>query len=176
MPPKKTITVEAMCESLIACNYYHEIQSTSNNECLKLVTLNLFNIASEKKIMKKRLLALMARVRLFLVGYEKEINEYFTTYFNGPNKNFPKTFKIEFAYLDIFNTGNTFNNNLRNNVYDEFQKINSLCILSELSKHINNNKYPLVVIQFKCCFKNCPATYKFKLETSAIDKNKRLTF
>ena len=53
----------------------------------------------------------MARVRLFFVGYEKEINEYFTTYFNGPNKNFPKTFKIEFAYFDIFNTGNTFNSN-----------------------------------------------------------------
>ena len=49
MPTKRAISVEALCESLIACNYYHEIQSTPKNQCLKLVTLNLFNIASEKK-------------------------------------------------------------------------------------------------------------------------------
>ena len=58
MPPKKTISVEAMCESLIACNYYHEVQSTTKKECLKLVTLNLFNIASEKKNNEKKIVSL----------------------------------------------------------------------------------------------------------------------
>ena len=115
------------------------------------------------------------KIKLFYHRNEKEIDHYFSTNFKGPNLNFAKIFQLDFNYVDIFNIDKTFNYNLRNNIYKKFSTINSLCILSETSKYIRSQG-PYVIIQFKCTFPNCPATYSLTLKNSVYNKNSTLMF
>ena len=64
-------------------------------------------------------------MKMFFFNNEKE--NYFSTHFKGPKLNFSKAFNLDFKYFDIFNIDNAFNSNLRNNVYEQFSKINSVC-------------------------------------------------
>ena len=173
--PKRKISVDKFFQSLIFNNYFHRIKSHPKLECLRSVTLHVFNITSEKSLQNNRFSAMVKKLELFCLNNEKEIEHYFNTLYNGPNLDFPKNFKLDFKYLDIFNFDNVFNNNLRNNIFEKFSKINSVCISSEISEYQRVND-PLVVINFKCTFKNFPATYKLNFKNSSIDKNCILIF
>ena len=74
---------------------------------------------------------------------------------------------LNFNCLDIFNNENNFNNNLRNDVFEKFTTINSICILAQKYKNIKVNK-PFVVLNFQCSFPNCPANYNFTLDNDTL--------
>ena len=53
------------------------------------------------------------------------------------------------------------------NVNKTFSKINTLCNLVCYCKYTKET-YPLAIINLKCSFKDCPATYKFTLVYSIL--------
>ena len=178
MPPKtngqKKFNVEEFCESLIATNYFHRIKATPQREVLRSVGEHVLNITN-KNLRKCQYRALINKMKMFYYNNEKEIDHYFSTKFKGPNLNFAKIFQLDFNYFDIFNIDNAFNYILKDNIYEKFSTINYLCILSETSKYVRaHGQY--VIIQFKCTFLNCPATYTLTLKNSVYDKNSTLIF
>ena len=95
--------------------------------------------------------------RHYLLTHKNEIDFFFATYFNGPKLNIPNKFNLKFTYLEIVQKEKTFNYNLRNNIYEKFQNINYMCILTDNYKNIKVNK-PFIVIKFKFSFPDCPAS------------------
>ena len=62
-------------------------------------------------------------------------------------------------------TKDIFDKSLTENVNKTFSKINRLC---DLVCKYTKETYPLAIINFKCSFKDCPATYKFTLVYSIL--------
>ena len=168
---KKTLSVSEFCDSLIATNYYHNIRKTSKIECLRLVAKNIFDFKCiQGSKYKYKLNALANRCSLFFKDNEIEIEHFLSTLYNGPNLNIPAKFNLQYEYSEIFDVKKKsliFNLNLRNNVYEKFRNINSLCILTDKRKKIKKTK-PFLVLQFTCSFPNCPATYDFTLNNGDL--------
>ena len=171
-----TVSIESFCEALIETNYYQKIDTTPKIELLRLVALKVYKASdSVAKTNKNRVNVLSRRCELFLLNNQKEIDTYFSTHFNGSDSNFPTKFSLNFEFSDILNNNNTFNHNLRNNVFQKFTTINSSCILTCKYRNIKVNK-PFVVLKFSCNFPNCPATYHFTLNNDFINNECDLNF
>ena len=181
MPKKKSLckskkfSVDEFCNSLISTHYYKQIKTTPMHECLRLVAFNYFNISIRQSKDKKIVKSFIGKCRKYLSRHASEIDQFFTNYYNGPKLDFPKKFKLNFTYFEIFQKENVFNFNLRNNLYDKFQNINHICILTDHYKNIKVNK-PYVVIKFNCCFPDCPASYNFLLENDILIDKSELVF
>ena len=170
---RKKFNVSEFCDSLIATNYYQMIKTTPLSECLRSVAFNYFNFHPSKS--KKYIHSMTNLCRYYLSTHNNEIDVYFATYFNGPKLNIPNKFNLKFTYLEILQNEKTFNYNLRNNIYDHFQNINYMCILTDNYKNIKVNK-PFIVIKFKCSFPDCPASYNFFLKNDDLSDKSELIF
>ena len=172
---KMKVELERFCEILLEIDFYQQLGKTSEAELLRLVAVKLFNVSDSVARHKTRVKELGKRCKMFSIHHEKEIKKYFATHFKGPECNFPKKFNLNFNYSDILTSENKFNFNLRNNVFDKFITINSLCILTDKNKYTRIKK-PFVILKFKCAFKKCPATYTFTLNNDYINNKSTLNF
>ena len=170
-----TVSIESFCEALIETNYYQQIQTTPKYDLLRLVALKVYKAPPSVAKHKTRVKVLTRRCELFFLNNQKEIDTYFSTHFKGSDSNFPTKFSLNFEFSDILNNKNTFNHNLKNNVFQKFTTINSSCILTCKYRNIKVNK-PFVVLKFSCCFPSCPATYHFTLDNDFINDECNLNF
>ena len=121
---RNQFSVAEFCDSIINTNFYQKIKTTPKQECFRILALDYFNSVTKNKC---QLRAITNRCRHLFRIKAIDIENFFETHFNGPKLDFPKKFNLQFTYYEVFEEKNKFNFNLRNNIFDKFQKINHIC-------------------------------------------------
>ena len=159
------IELQKICKSVIETKYFKNLTTLPVGECQKLVAFNYYNL--DLNVQPSKLKILINRVNSFLHNKKKEVFAELSKDFDGPYLVIPKSFNIQFKFHEIFLVKDIFDKDLTVNINRTFSKINNLCNIVVYSKYTKES-YSLAIINFKCCYKGCPATYKFSLINSNL--------